>query len=86
MKCIDRYRLKKLLSLREEMKYYEEELAWCHRIENEFNKKDVDYYRDGIYELLAITNMEAVRLRSKLEKSNKINEIINYINEKEKNE
>lgn len=68
MKCIDRYRLKKLLRLREEMKYYEEELAWSRKIENEFNKKDVEQYRDGLYELLAITNMEAVRLKSKLEK------------------
>lgn len=69
MKCIDRYRLKKLLRLREEMKYYEEQLAWSHKIENEFNKEDVEQYRDGLYELLAITNMEAVRLRSKLDKS-----------------
>ena len=73
MKCINRYRLKKLLNLREEIKYYEDQLTWCRKIENEFNKKDVEYYRDGLYELLAITNMEAVRLRSKLDKSNGIN-------------
>lgn len=72
MKCIDRYRLKKLLNLREEMKYYEEQLAWCREIENEFNKEDVEHYRDSLWELLAITNMEAVRLRSKLDKSNGI--------------
>lgn len=72
MKCIDRHRLKKLLILREEMKYYEEQLTWCRKIENEFNKEDVEQYRDGLYELLAITNMEAVRLRNKLDKSNGI--------------
>lgn len=72
MKCIDRHRLKKLLSLREEIEYYEEQLTWSRKIENEFNKKDVEQYRDGLYELLAIINMEAVRLRSKLDKSNGI--------------
>ena len=72
MKCIDRYRLKKLLSIREEIEYYEGELAWCRKIENEFNKKDVEHYRDGLYELIVIANMEAVRLRSKLDKSNGI--------------
>lgn len=83
MKCIDRYRLKKLLRLRKETKYYEEELARSYEIENEFNKEDVENYRDGLYELLTITNMEAVRLRSKLEKSDKIDEIRDYLNEKE---
>lgn len=70
MKCINRHRIKKLLRLREEIEYYNEQLKWCYKIENEFNKKDVEYYRDSLYELLAITNMEAVRLRSKLDKSN----------------
>ena len=69
MKFIDRYRLKKLLRLREEMKYYEEQLVWCRKIENEFNKEDVEGLRDSLCELLAITNMEAVELRSKLDKS-----------------
>lgn len=72
MKCIDRYRLKKLLRLREKMKYYEEQLTWCREIENEFNKEDVEDLRDSLCELLAITNMEAVELRSKLDKSNGI--------------
>lgn len=72
MKCIDRYRLKKLLSLREKMKYYEEQLAWSREIENEFNKEEVEHYRDGLCELLAIMNMEAVELRSKLDKSSRI--------------
>lgn len=72
MKCIDRHRLKKLLSLKEEIEYYQGQLTWCRKIENEFNKKDVEHYRKGLYELLAITNMEAVRLRSKLDKSNGI--------------
>lgn len=72
MKCIDRYRLRKLLSIREEIEYYEGELAWCRKIENEFNKKDVEYYRNGIYELIVIANMEAARLTSKLDKSNGI--------------
>lgn len=72
MKCIDRYRLKKLLRLREKMKYYEEQLAWCREIENEFNKEDVEDLRDSLCELLVITNMEAVELRSKLDKSNGI--------------
>lgn len=70
MKCVDRYRLKKLLSLREEMKHYEEQLAWCREIENELNKEEVEHYRDGLCELLAITNMKAVELRNKLDKSN----------------
>lgn len=72
MKCIDKYRHKKLLKLRKEMKYYEEQLAWCREIENEFNKEDVEDLRDSLCELLAITNMETVRLRSKLDKSNGI--------------
>ena len=72
MKCIDRYRLKKLLSLREEMKYYEGQLAWCREIENEFNKEEVEDLRDNLCELLAIMNMEAVELKSKLDKSNGI--------------
>ena len=69
MKCIDKYRLRKLLKLREKMKYYEEQLAWCREIENEFNKEDVEGLMDSLCELLAITNMEAVELRSKLDKS-----------------
>lgn len=72
MKFIDRYRLKKLLRLREKMKYYEEQLVWCREIENEFNKEDVEGLMDSLCELLAITNMEAVELSSKLEKSNGI--------------
>lgn len=72
MKCIDRYRLKRLSILREEIKYYEEQLEWSYKIENEFNKEDVEDFRDSLCELLAIINMKAVRLRSKLDKSNGI--------------
>ena len=72
MKCIDRHRLKKLLSLREEMKYYEGQLAWCREVKNELNKEEVEHYMDGLCELWAITNMKAVELRSKLDKSNGI--------------
>lgn len=72
MKFIDRHRLKKLLMLRGRMKYYEEQLEWCRKIENEFNKEDVELYREGLYEMLAITNMEAARLKDKLDKSNGI--------------
>ena len=72
MKCVDRYRLKKLLSIKEEIEYYNGELAWCRKIESEFNKKDVEHYRDGLYELIVIANMEAARLMSKLDKSNGI--------------
>lgn len=72
MKCIDKYRLRKLLRLREEIKYYEEQLVWAAKIENDFNKEDVEHFKDDLYELLAIINMEAVRLRNKLDKSNGI--------------
>lgn len=70
MNFIDKYRRRKLLRLREEIKYYEEQLVWTNEIENEINKKDVEHLRDDLYELLAIIKMETARLKSKLDKSN----------------
>lgn len=66
MNFIDKYRRRKLLRLREEIKYYEEQLVWANEIENEINKKDVEQLKEELYELLAILNMEAVELDNKL--------------------
>lgn len=67
MNFIDKYRLRKLLRLREKIKYYEEQLIWATKIENDFNKEDVEQYKEGLYELLALSNLEASNLRDKLE-------------------
>ena len=67
MKLIDKYRFRKLLRLREEIKYYEEQLIWATKIENDFNKEDVEDYKEGLYELLAYDNLEVCNLMVKLE-------------------
>lgn len=69
MNFIDKYRLRKLLRLREEVAYYEEELEWAYKIENDFNKQDVEIYKDNLYELLAYASFEIIKLRAKLEKN-----------------
>lgn len=67
MKLIDKYRRRKLLRLRETIKYYEEQLVWANKIENDFNKEDIEDYKEGLYELLAYYNLEACNLMVKLE-------------------
>lgn len=67
MKLIDKYRRRKLLMLRETIKYYEEQLVWANKIENDFNKEDIEDYKEGLYELLAYYNLEACNLMVKLE-------------------
>lgn len=69
MRFIDKYRFRKLSHLREEVEYYEEQLAWANKIENDFNKQDIEIYKDNFYELLAYASFEIVKLRAKLEKN-----------------
>lgn len=69
MKFIDKYRFRKLSHLREEVKYYEEQLSWAYKIENDFNKQDIETYKDNLYELLAYASLEIIKLRTKLEKN-----------------